>query len=230
MLVLLLVVAFGTGYGALLAEDSGTISPQARSAGNDALWMGHAWVDGRHGPADLDELVARLRKTGIRDLFVHCGPLSDDGTLNAALRPKARWLVTSLHRALPGVRVQAWLGDVTGGGHMDLASAATRTAVTRSVRQVLADAFDGPHLDMEPVNTGDAGYLALLSQVHAATRSMGRLLSVATEPVAGLELAQPWAPYPHWWSPGYLHQVAIRSDEVATAQDWASYLTDWMAR
>jgi hypothetical protein len=68
---------------------------------------------------------------------------------------------------------------------------------------------------MEPVNTGDTGYLALLSQVHAATRSAGRLLSVATEPVAGLGLAQPWAPYPHWWSAGYLHQVAIRSDEVA---------------
>lgn len=215
VLVLLLVVALGTGYGALLAEDSGTISPQARSAGDDALWMGHAWVDGRHGQADLDALVARLRKTGIRDLFVHCGPLSDDGTLNAALRPKARWLVTSLHRALPGVRVQAWLGDVTGGGHMDLESAATRTAVTRSVGQVLADGFDGVHLDMEPVNTGDTGYLALLSQVHAATRSAGRLLSVATEPVAGLGLAQPWAPYPHWWSAGYLRQVAIRSDEVA---------------
>jgi spore germination protein YaaH len=111
--------------------------------------------------------------------------------------------------------VQAWLGDVTGGGHMDLESAATRTAVTRSVRQVLADGFDGAHLDMEPVSTGDSGYLALLSQVRAATRAAGRLLSVATEPVAGLGLAQPWAPYPHWWSPGYLHQVAIRTDEVA---------------
>jgi len=215
VLVLLLVVTLGAGFGALLAEDSGTISPQARSNGDDALWLGHAWVDGRHGQADLDALVARLRDTGIRDLFVHCGPLSDDGALNPALRPKARWLVTSLHKALPGVRVQAWLGDITGGGHMDLGSAATRTAVTRSVRQVLADGVDGAHLDMEPVNTGDSGFLALLSQVHAATRSMGRLLSVAAEPVGGLGLAQTWLPYPHWWSPGYLHQVAIRVDEVA---------------
>jgi hypothetical protein len=215
VLVLLLVVTLGTGFGALLAEDSGTISPPARSTGDDALWLGHAWVDGRHGQADLDALVARLRDTGIRDLFVHSGPLSDDGTLNPALRPKARWLVTSLHKALPGVRVQAWLGDITGGGHMDLERAATRTAVTRSVRQVLADGFDGAHLDMEPVSTGDSGFLALLSQVHAATRSIGRLLSVATEPVAGLGLAQTWLPYPHWWSPGYLHQVAIRVDEAA---------------
>lgn len=113
VLVLLLVVTLGAGFGGLLAEDSGTISAQARSTGDDALWLGHAWVDGRHGQADLDALVARLRDTGIRDLFVHSGPLADDGTLNPALRPKARWLVTSLHKALPGVRVQAWLGDIT---------------------------------------------------------------------------------------------------------------------
>lgn len=215
VLALLLVLALGTGFGALLAEDSGTISPHARSAGDDALWLGHAWVDGRHGQADLDALVARLRGTGIKDLFVHSGPLSDDGTLNPALRPKARWLVTALHQALPEVRVQAWLGDITGRGHLDLESAATRTAVTGSVRQVLADGFDGAHLDMEPVDTGDPGFLALLSQVHAATRSMGRLLSVATEPVAGLGLAQTWFSVPHWWSPGYLHQVASRTDEIA---------------
>ena len=80
-----------------------------------------------------------VRSTGIRDLFVHCGPLADDGTLNPARRPKARWLVT-------------------GDGHMDLERAATRTAVTRSVR------------------------------------------------------------------------IALYVDFTATAQDWASYLTDWMGK
>ena len=208
------VLLLGTGSAALIAEDSGTISPQAHSMGDDALWMGHAWVGGQDGQADLNALVARLRQTGIRDLFVHSGPLSGNGTLNPALRPKARWLVTSLHHALPGVRVQAWLGDVVGPGNLNLESTATRDAITESVRQVLADGFDGVHLDLEPVNTGDPGYLALLSQVHAVTQAEHKLLSVAAEPVASMGLAQSWLPT-HWWSTGYLHQVAIRVDEVA---------------
>jgi hypothetical protein len=33
---------------------------------------------------------AALRGTGIHDLFVHTGPLRDDGTLDPGLRPRAR--------------------------------------------------------------------------------------------------------------------------------------------
>jgi Glycosyl hydrolases family 18 len=214
VLVLLLVLAAAAAQGTLIAEDSGVITPAAHSMGDDALWMGHAWVNGQDGQTDLNALVARLKKTGIRDLFVHSGPLSGNGTLNPALRPKARWLVISLHKALPGVRVQAWLGDIAGSGNLNLESTVTRDAITRSVRQVLADGFDGVHLDLEPINTGDPGYLALLSQVHAVTQAKHKLLSVAAEPVAGLGLAQSWLPT-HWWSTSYLHQVAIRVDEVA---------------
>ncbi|HEX5296202.1 MAG TPA: hypothetical protein VFW50_04365 [Streptosporangiaceae bacterium] len=172
--------------------------------------MGHAWVDGRHGQADLDALVARLRKTGIRDLFVHCGPLSDDGTLNAALRPGARWLVTSLHRALPGVRVQAWLGDVTGGGHMDLASAATRTAVTRSVRQVLAAVPPDVTLLIGAPAYSTGGPWPFSSAETVARAIRGARLAISPVP--------PRRPF----------GIALYVDFTAISQDWASYLTDWM--
>ena len=207
-LVAVVLVLAGTVTGLLVAEDSGPISPAARSTGNDALWLGHAWVDGRKSQADVDKLAAQLRTTGIRDLFVHSGPLNDNGTLSAAKYPKARWLVAALHQALPGVRVQAWLGDVVGGGHLDLASAATRANVATSARQILAAAgFDGVHLDLEPVASGDPGYLALLSQVRRVTP----LLSVSADQVAPLG----WLTIAHWWSAGYLHQVATRVHEVA---------------
>jgi hypothetical protein len=35
------------------------VSARAHTTGDDALWLGHAWVDGRHGQADLNALVAR---------------------------------------------------------------------------------------------------------------------------------------------------------------------------
>ena len=107
VVALIPVLFCGAAGTALLAEDSGPVSARAHTMGDDALWLGHAWVDGRHGQADLNALVARLKTTGIRDLFVHSGPLSDNGSLDAALRPRARWLTSALHQALPRVRVQA---------------------------------------------------------------------------------------------------------------------------
>jgi hypothetical protein len=102
---------------------------------------------------------------------VHVGPLSDDGDLNPALRTRVGWLLARLHRRLPGVRVQAWLGDLVGPGHLDLSSAATRGRVLGAVRQVLAAGFDGVHYDLEPVSSGNRGYLELLSATHALTRA-----------------------------------------------------------
>jgi hypothetical protein len=211
VVVLIPVVLGGAAGIALLAEDSGPVSARAHTTGDDALWLGHAWVDGRHGQADLNALVARLKTTGIRDLFVHSGPLSDDGSLDPALRPRARWLTGALHRALPRVRVQAWLGTLVGGGHLDLADPATRARIVASARAVVTDGFDGVHLDLEPVADGDPGYLALLAQVHAVTL----FLSVAAPQVRPLGWLPLPALHPHWWSAGYLRQVATRVDQVA---------------
>jgi hypothetical protein len=214
VLASLLVLLAGTATALLLGEDSGSVSPRAHSTGNDALWLGHDWVDGRKNAADVRALAAKLRGTGIRFLFVHSGPLTDDGTLNPALLPEARWLTASLHAELPGVVVEAWLGDLVGGGHLDLTSAATRDRVTASSAQALADGFDGVHLDLEPVSTGDTSYLTLLRQVHSMTVSHHKLLSVAAEqlePLGGLHLLSEH----HWWIPEYLRQVAETVDEVA---------------
>lgn len=72
----------------------------------------------------------------------------------------APWMLTDGLLPLLKAAAPSRVINVTSGGqydqkvpagdlHMDLARAATRTAVTRSVRQVLADGFDGAHLDME---------------------------------------------------------------------------------
>jgi hypothetical protein len=49
------------GDGRLVAEPAGEPSPAARGTGHDAEWLGHAWVDGRKSPADVDALAAALR-------------------------------------------------------------------------------------------------------------------------------------------------------------------------
>jgi hypothetical protein len=218
--VLVVAVLFAVrGFAGLLGEDVGSLPAAVPVRGDDALWLGHAWVDGRRTPADLSTLVSRLRQTGIRDLFVHVGPLSDDGSLNPALSPRARWLLTGLHRQLPEIRVQAWLGDLVGPGGLDLASPATRTRALGAAAQVLAEGFDGVHYDLEPVASGNTGYLALLAAAHRLTRARHAVLSAAcdqVEPIPYLHVVDRLVfGHPHWWSAGYLQAVASRVDEVA---------------
>lgn len=188
----------------------------------DALWMGHAWVDGRKKDADVRALAARLRTTGVRDLYVHAGPLEHDGTLPASAYPRARWLIGAIHRELPGVRVQAWLGDelaTEGPVGLRLERAATRAAVVRSAGQVLDAGFDGAHFDLEPLHSGDADYLSLLGDLRRVTRSHGALLSVAAhqiDPLPSLHsVGAAVTGHPKWWSQAFFGQVARRVDQIA---------------
>jgi hypothetical protein len=168
------------------------------------MWMGHAWVDGRRSQSDVDGLAARVREAGIRDLFVHAGPLSHHGSLDPALRPNSRWLLGALHQTLPGVRVQAWLGDVVDEGRLDPDDVVTRDRMVASVSQVLDEGFDCVHYDLEPVADGSPGYLALLASTHTLTNARHAILSIAAaqlEPLPGLRIPGQFVlGKAHWWS------------------------------
>ncbi|MFF7548391.1 hypothetical protein ACFZCU_32830 [Streptomyces canus] len=193
-----------------------------RTRGKDAIWLGHAWVDGRKTDADVTALARRLRDTGIRDLYVHAGPLEHDGTLPGSAYPKARWLIGAVHRAAPGIRVQAWLGDKLATESPDglrLTDKNTRAAVVRSTRQILDAGFDGAHFDLEPLHSGDEDYLDLLDALHQVTRAHGVPLSVAAhqiDPLPALHsVAGSLTGHPKWWSQAYFGQVARRVDQIA---------------
>jgi spore germination protein YaaH len=91
--------------------------------------------------------------------------------------------------------------------------------VLGAAAQVLSEGFDGIQYDMEPVPSGDRGYLELLTATGIVTRGRHAVLSVAAdqiEPLPGLHTLQQWiSGQPHWWSAGYLHAVASRVNEVA---------------
>ncbi|MFI1919198.1 hypothetical protein [Nocardia sp. NPDC020380] len=206
---------------ALRLEGSGQVSAQARTRGRDAYWLGHAWVDGRKTEADVAGLATALAGSGIKDLFVHTGPLSEDGTLPADLHPQASWFTDAVHRLLPGVRVQAWLGDFVAPEHdaLHLDDAGVRARVIESVRQALDLGFDGVHYDLEPVRSGSAGYLTLLDSTRALTTARHALLSVSApqiDPLPGLHsLGIALVGHGKYWSQAYFGEVARRVDQIA---------------
>lgn len=221
--VLLVPVPLGIFASSLRLQYVGEPAAEARTRNNDAIWLGHAWVDGRKSGADVTALARQLEGTGIRDLYVHAGPLEHDGTLPlAAVSPKARWFTDAIRAAAPKVRVQAWLGDLVQPGKnpgMDLDDPAVRDRVVASSAAVLDQGFQGIHFDFEPVHSGSTGFLAVLDRTHALTASRGVPLSVAA---AQLE------PLPHvnaiplavagegkWWSQDYFTEVARRVEQIA---------------
>ncbi|MEU2057528.1 hypothetical protein [Streptomyces bungoensis] len=219
---LLLLLPLLTAEAALRVNYTGTPAPGTLTRHKDALWLGHAWLDGRKTHRDVQALATRLEGTGIRDLYVHAGPLEHDGTLPASAHPRAAWLVSALHRAAPHVRVQAWLGDKLATESPDglrLDRAATRAAILASTRQVLAAGFQGAHFDLEPLHSGDRDYLALLDDLRALTRAHHALLSVAAHQIDPLPAFHSfWGTttgHPKWWSQAYFGQVARRVDQIA---------------
>jgi hypothetical protein len=221
-LVLALLVPLLAAESALRLNYTGDPQNGTYTRNRDAIWLGHAWVDGRKTDADVTALADRLKTTGIRDLYVHAGPLEHDGTLPKSVHPKASRLITAIHRAAPGLRVQAWLGDVLateGPTGMRLERPATRAAVVASTRQILATGFDGVHFDLEPLHSGDRDYLTLLDSLRSVTRAHHALLSVAAhqiDPLPGFHSF--WgtvAGHPKWWSQRFFGQVARRVDQIA---------------
>ncbi|MEV7679589.1 glycoside hydrolase family 18 protein [Streptomyces sp. NPDC088341] len=222
VLVVLLVVPVVTVAVALRINYAGDIEDGTQTRGRDAIWLGHAWVDGRKKDADLDAFAERIRGTGIRDLYVHAGPLEHDGTLPAARYPRARWLIDAVHRTIPGVRVHAWLGDelaTEGPDGLRLERAASRAAVVRSAEQILDAGFDGVHFDLEPLHSGDRDYLSLLDDLRVLTRARDVPLSIAAhqiDPVPALHsVAGALTGHPKWWSQAFFAEVARRVDQIA---------------
>src|SRR5215472_4882942 len=196
----------------------------ARSSGTNGLWLRHGWVGDSHSPADYAALAGLLRANQISDAFFHAGPLDGDGRIPALRYSHAPALLAALHRSAPGVRLQAYVGQVLAGagGPVDLHSPAVRDRVVDSARALLDLGFDGIHYDIEPVPAGDPDYLDLLRRTHALTRPRRAVLSVSIQkvapPGAGSSLAAAVAGVAHRWpltTPDYLRAVAGQVDQVA---------------
>lgn len=222
VLAVLLVVPVVTGAAALRLNYAGELLDGTQTRGRDAIWLGHAWVDGRKKDADIDAFARRIKGTGIRDLYVHTGPLEHNGTLPADRYPRARWLIDAVHREMPGVRVHAWLGDKLATESPDglrLERAASRVAVVRSAEQILDVGFDGVHFDLEPLHSDDRDYLSLLDDLRVLTRARDVPLSVAAhqiDPLPALHSAAgALAGHPKWWSQAFFAEVARRVDQIA---------------
>ncbi len=147
------------------------VYPQSQHSFDSAtngIWVGHRWYTGREvrsgdrvPESEIASLVSRLRRSGIRYVYVHAGPLLADGSIADSADP----FFSELRRAYPEGVFLAWLGARVETVRLE--EEAWRSAVATVVERLPAEGFDGVHFNLEPIRDGHPGYLELLSQVRA---------------------------------------------------------------
>ena len=236
--IVLFVGGFLIGHQA-----SGPAAAWAKSSGQDALWLGHGWLagpgaggagggsgsgsggrdgyggdggDGGDHGGELAALTARIRGSGVSDVYVLAGQLSAGGQLDPSQYAGAAAFLRSFHAALPHVRVCAWLNGTVGQGQLNLDDAAVRAAVVASAAALLHAGFGGISYDLTPVASGDSGLLDLLDATRALHPGILSVDAPKVEPLAGMGLlAALIMRRPVFWTSGYLGDVASRVSQVA---------------
>jgi hypothetical protein len=212
----ILIVIVVAGFF-LAHQASGPAAGWATSSGHDGLWLGPGWLSGSGSagsPGGRAGLAARIRASGVADVYVPAGQVSATGQL--APPPGTEAFLGWFRRTFPHVQVCAWLTGTVGRGHLDLDDSATQQAVVASARSLLAAGFTGISYDLAPVSSGDAGLLAVLDQTRALHPAVLSVDTPKLEPLTGMALpAALIMRHPVFWTSGYLKQVASRVNQVA---------------
>jgi hypothetical protein len=205
-----------------------------RSRGVNALWAAHTWVGDAHSDAEYRAFAELVQRNEISDVFFHAGPLGADGRVPDERVQYVAPLLEAMDRYAPGVRTQAYLGQIEerGGGTLDLDDDLVRAGIVETAERFLAAGFDGIHYDIEPIYPGDASFLDLLDRTGRLTREHGAVLSVALEQMEAVRGAQRvvglvWPAY-HDPTEGFLKEVAARVDQVAIMTYDTALPADWL--
>lgn len=244
LLTVLAVFIFVIVY--LLTSYLNYISPDSNiySSTNNAMWVGHTWVGDKHSTGEIRDLANKLKQKQITDIFVHSGPLDEDGLIDPQKYKYAANFLTEIHKYYSDLRVQAWLGQVEkrGGGRLDLSSEEVRNNIVETARKFRELEFDGIHYNIEPIYSGDKDFLDLISKTKKAINpcpmcasiknSRYMYLSVASDELElfpGAEkLVRPFVKQAGFWNKQYYLDVFQHVDQVAVMMYDTALPFDWL--
>jgi hypothetical protein len=130
---------------------------------NNAVWIGHEWVGEEKSDAEIQTLVSNLEKHKIGTVFVHAGPLLEDGSIDPETYKYSINFIEKAKQFDSKIQYQAWLGQIRS--KIDLASADVRHNIAKQAF-IMARlvGFDGVHFDIEPVWDGDENFIQTLKE------------------------------------------------------------------
>ena len=190
--------------------------------GRNGIWLAHGWLGAdewfiRNGKTNqfaryreqtqVRELATRLRQHHITDVFPHLCPAGTDGRIPPVDSRQTELFLDEF----TGIRVIPWIGGVKDN-QVRTEDPAWRASFVESVRSLMVahPRLVGVQVNVEPLPSGDRGYLLLLEELRAALPT-NKILSVAAYPPPTR-----WHPHEsvHWNEP-YFREVARRCDQIA---------------
>ena len=224
--VLTACVTLGLALDYALYPLGETASPRFDSNQNGA-YLSFDFANNRAQETPV-HLAARMQSEGFQDLYFHVRYIGQSGRLRFDVHEATRKLNAQFKTANPKLRRFAWVyvGNERAITGVDISRSEIRELIADECAKLIADGFDGIHLDYEICSDGDADFLLLLDEVRS--RTQGRPLSVAT-PM--------WLPSPlgsYGWSESYFAKVGAKCDQIVVmAYDSGLYFPrhySWLLR
>jgi len=164
----------------------------------------------------MEALLSELPRRGVHYLFPHLIPFDRSGRLPPHSREQLREFLAVARERAPHVKVLPWVGGLRVGykrtlrGTIDLGDLRQRQLVVAECRGLIDEGFDGIHVNIEPVNNGDEGFLALLRALRPAVGDEGLISVSVTRPApVGLPMAPRFV-----WTPDFYRRVAAVADQI----------------
>lgn len=184
----------------------------------NAVWLEHRWLQGQYTEEDLQTLVEVIQNHGMQYVFPHLAPSDLNGRLPAFSHPAAKHFRKYLQDRVPGLRILPWIGGVQVGyqqmneGTIQLQSDLYLLRFANEALFLVHEMqFDGIHLNIEPVLSGDS---ALLNYLRLLKSKIGRekILSLAAFKPSYIEGVN-ISPL-HSWDLNYIESLAAVCDQI----------------
>ena len=132
--------------------------------GHNAVWVEHTWVSAEHTDQEVNDLVNKLKKYQIDTVFVHVGPLEEDGSISETTYEFALNFLDKARRFDKNIQYQAWIGQLRN--KIDLGDGGVRKNIAKqALIFTKMVGFDGIHVDIEPVWDEDKNFIDTLEGI-----------------------------------------------------------------
>ncbi len=183
------------------------------SLNQNAAWISVDWTSQPVDEMAVAQLAEDMSARQIRYIFPFTTYVKSDGSFSPSYTYAAEF-ISQFRRSNQETYVLAWVGVPLD--QVNQADKNTRKKITTFVFDLVnVAAFDGVHLDVEPVLTGNQNYLLFLDEVRTAIGSEF-LISIASNPWVSIAINK--LPFVNGlrWDDEYYQAVATRVDQIAT--------------
>jgi len=187
----------------------------------NGIWIGHQWfaadswfqkygessrMHAYRDPHEIQNLAALLKSNHITDVFPHLCPADPFGKLPES-DPQQ---IERFLNAFEGFRVMPWVGG-PNGVQARVDDAKWRSKFISSITNLIKEhsRLAGVHINIEPMTSGDPGFLRLEEELRAALPK-GKIISIAAYPPP--TFFQPGDDI--HWTQKYFRQVARHSEQM----------------